>query len=402
MNINYHYFTIKTLAVHAGFDNKTAQRIAHFSQYIDDFIMSSPFIVDKEPPDFFIKNGLARKLLKNRWVFLPCTTGINMVRTFSSSYKLYTLMPFHFIMTKEHHKTPANVLRSEYRCVSAGQDSQLLINRLMDSTASAFSDEDTNTHMTLGMLFHVFADTYAHSEFSGFQGWENASFVHSMKHNLSSKKGMSKAEIAFYRALPSIGHGNVGSAPDYCDCTISLYGKKTESGPFEPIIERNNGEFFEDCSRRIINILCTANKKPLLSDNQWKALQTKLAEAQNVVKQSSFSTNQKQWMQVFPEIDYTYSKNSYFKIHLDLLHHDSKLLKRLGLKKDDLVDMYSDEGDQARVSSPTLARNVNDSFFAFNETAYRHVFSATGVYASRGNVTQMTELAQMALDSNTL
>ena len=37
MDISFHYFAVKTVAFAAGFSEAEAQRIAEFSQFIDDF-----------------------------------------------------------------------------------------------------------------------------------------------------------------------------------------------------------------------------------------------------------------------------------------------------------------------------------------------------------------------------
>jgi len=37
VDISFHYFAVKTLALEAGFNNDEAQRIATFSQYVDDY-----------------------------------------------------------------------------------------------------------------------------------------------------------------------------------------------------------------------------------------------------------------------------------------------------------------------------------------------------------------------------
>ena len=42
MNIDFHYFVIKTLACAAGFSEEDAQTIAYYSQQVDDFTKSAP------------------------------------------------------------------------------------------------------------------------------------------------------------------------------------------------------------------------------------------------------------------------------------------------------------------------------------------------------------------------
>lgn len=53
MNISYHYYTVKTLAVKAGFDDGDAQVIAYYSQMVDDFVLSHRVIMKETPPSFF-------------------------------------------------------------------------------------------------------------------------------------------------------------------------------------------------------------------------------------------------------------------------------------------------------------------------------------------------------------
>jgi len=377
VNINYHYYTVKTLAVHAGFTGETAQYIAYFSQHIDDFIMHSPFTLDSEPPDFFIKNRLACRLGRNRWAFLPCTTGINMLRTFSSGYRLTTLMPFHFIMSQPYNRLHKNAERSLFRCVTANQGRDLLINRLAD-------DLPPGDWMAMGMYLHTFADTFAHEGFSGFQGWENAAFVH---------EGMDRGEALFHRALPSIGHANAGSAPDECGLAIDIFAKRTERGAFESFIRRDNTTYFADCSRRILDILCAANKKTPFDNRQWNALQAKLAQAQN---SEGKQDRQASWEEVFPEIAYSYQRDEFVQIQLELLRHDSNVTSRLRLRAHDLHDVYSEESDRGRLAAITLGQNVNDDFFRYNETAYRHVHKATGDFTTHSNRTQLAAYCNMA------
>lgn len=335
--------------------------------------MYSPFILETQPPDFFTENSFACKLRNNKgWAFSPCTTGINMMRTFSSGYRLMTLMPFHFIMPKPYNLLHKNAERSLYRCVTANRGKDLLINRLMDKALIG-----KPCFMSLGMLLHTFADTYAHEGFSGFAGWENASYVH---------EGMKPSEAAFYRVLPSIGHANVGSIPDLCGLTIDLYAKRNEKSAFESFIKRDNTCYFADCSRRILDILCAVNNKPPFGNQQWDVLQTRLAQAQN----------SGDWSNLFPSITYEYQKDEFVKIELEVHEHDAGVLGKLKIKAEDLRDVYSEESDRARVAALTRAFHVNDDFFKFNETAYRHVLSVTGDYCTLSHRTQLAEYCRMA------
>jgi hypothetical protein len=170
LNINYHYYTVKTLARHAGFDESKAQYIAYFSQYVDDYKLGSPFIVGTKPPDFFFKNKLALELGKDKWVFMPCITGVSVTESIYEDYQLYTLMPFHFIMSRSHNETFNISNRRELCCVEANRDDSLLINNLLTQTIQETDVNDNNSLMALGMLLHTYADTYAQCGFSEFKG----------------------------------------------------------------------------------------------------------------------------------------------------------------------------------------------------------------------------------------
>ena len=67
MDINYHYFVVKTLACHAGFQEKDAQTIAYYSQQVDNFNLCEPVCVEQKPPQFFFDHHYAKKAARNLW-----------------------------------------------------------------------------------------------------------------------------------------------------------------------------------------------------------------------------------------------------------------------------------------------------------------------------------------------
>lgn len=424
MLINYHYFTVKTLARYAGLEEKTAQFIAYFSQYVDDYIIRKPFIVDREPPGFFLKNGLAAKLSKNRWVFAPCPTGFSLFNSRSHDYQLHTLMPFHFILRVPLFDLPQNANRNCYRCVIASQNDKLLINRLLQESVKKVDLKDKTSLMALGMMIHIFADTYSHNGFSGFHGWENEFYIAGLEatcpwleKSYSSYKlrdplpqavfspkapncHLSLAEKYFFRTLPSIGHCNADSVTDHCERKILLHAKRHNAGQLEHFIERDNSETFADCSKQILDLFCKINGKSALNDADWQELRLKLAKAQDITRQGNIEANKKIWPLIFPDISYHYHKNEFFKIKLQHdKHKNRKLLDKLDVDRKELSDPYSEEGDQARAVFPMIAKNVNDLFFSYNELAYKHVFIMTGEYLSPGSIELISNYRKFASQS---
>lgn len=84
MDINYHYFAVKTLADLAGFPDADSQRIASYSQFVDDYDIYATITLDYVP-DF--AQYLAKKKGKN-WKFNPVTTGFNSLIDMSRLMKL--------------------------------------------------------------------------------------------------------------------------------------------------------------------------------------------------------------------------------------------------------------------------------------------------------------------------
>ncbi|MDR2712120.1 MAG: hypothetical protein LBB91_03280 [Clostridiales bacterium] len=422
MLVNYHYYTVKTLAYYAGFSDETAQFIAYFSQYVDDYIMRKPFIVDREPPEFFLKNSLADRLCDNRWTFAPCPTGFSLLNSRSHNYQIHTLMPFHFILPVPFPELPEDADRSNYRCIMASKKDDLLINHLMKETAEKVNLKDKYSLMALGMMLHIYADTYSHDGFSGFHGWENEFYIAGLetkhpwqmisqpsfrlrntflgKHfaKPATNCNMNLAERIFFRTLPSIGHCNADSVTDFCERKILLYTKMRKDGDMESVIERNNSEAFADCSRRILKILCKITGKPAPNSDEWHILKRKLAIAQNINNQKDHVENKERWSRIFPNISYCYQKNKFIEIKLQRLNYKNRrVLNKLDIDSRELSDIYSEHGDQARAVFPMISRDISDLFFMYNELAYKHVYNVTGEYSSIGSMEQMSSYQEIAL-----
>ena len=446
MKLNYHYHTVKTLAHYAGFDDRAAQIIAYFSQYVDEYIARQPFVIDKKPPDFFLDNKLAVELCKGKWVFLPCPTGVNIANSSSHNYQIHTLMPFHFIMPAPYKEATSSAGRASYRCVTAEQGDKLLINRLIKNASGNVDANDQSSLVALGMLLHTFADTYSHGGFSAFHGWENQSYVSIVTYNSPSKQipfpvirllvwlrkkitGIERIDNAIrpmvavaLARLPSIGHANVGTWVDLCECVTTFCNKDSESGKMKPI-RRDMTEYMGGCSRRILNILCEANGRPPIDDDKWEAIRDKIADAHTVWDQGNSRLNKRIWSKKFPEISYNYKKNQFIRIKLETLKYDKELMEELSavsdIKKGSLAEIYSerkavkglmaasdvnirdlknvnsDKPDTVRAAIPMSAKNVDDLFFTFSELAYRHVHQATGEYASKWDIEHLPEYCKL-------
>ena len=176
MDINFHYYAVKTLAIHAGFDEECAQIIARYSQFVDDFTIYKTMVLDNVPT---FARHLA-KPYKGKWLFTPVTTGFDswfeMARLALEQNQRNITIPFHFIPPHTKlNEVKTGDERTAWRVVPAKMDLGHLICGLLTDAKDKFihAPQATENLMRIGILLHIFADTYAHQNFSGFWDWEN-------------------------------------------------------------------------------------------------------------------------------------------------------------------------------------------------------------------------------------
>lgn len=395
MNISYHYYTIKTLAIKAGFPDREAQQIAYYSQMVDDFQLSNPVILKEQPPDFFLENGMAWQINNHEWAILPCGTGINFTKSLSKSYQEHTLVPFHFIPPKDLPtlRDKKKISRTDYRCVCAGERTDLLIHEIVNEAVQAVkATRSAKNLMALGMALHTYADTYAHCHFSGLHGFENEAILKKAYNRTEKEKDVPKAESDILRDLPPIGHAHVETAPDICFKHIQYQMKTVEIGSYNVNVERDNAVFFSACSREILNLLCQVTGSPTWSDEKWEPLQEALIRAQAVKKDMEPYLNES-FSEIFPEIIYLYDKKSEMDVELNVMASEMDICPQISdyeimdivsqqeaVSKEELSDAFSLGGNLARARYKVHLKEADRSFFDYNELAYRRVKKVTGEF----------------------
>lgn len=396
MNICYHYYTVKTLAVKAGFSDEEAQRIAYYSQMVDDFHLSNQVLLKEPPPEFFLKNNLAWRIGDHEWGMLPCATGIDFLKSLSVHYQEHTLAPFHFIPPKDLAtlKNREDSERTDYRCVCAGERGDLLIHEIVNEAVQAVKVQRRGKNlMAMGMAIHTYADTYAHCHFSGLHGFENEAVLKKAYDRTGEAKEFPEVESAALRLLPPIGHAHVETAPDICSKYIQYQMKTTKAGGFNLNVERDNAIYFSSCSRAILNLFCQITGSPIWSDEKWEPLQKALIRAQAVEK------DQQKYLDIsfgkeFPEITFSYHKNSEFALDLNVTQEENARPQlfdyedvepeawQRDVSEEELTDAFSPEGNLARSCCRVYLENAEQQFFDYNELAYRRVRKVTGEYVA--------------------
>ena len=339
MNLDFHYFVIKTLAYTAGFSEKDAQTIAYYSQQVDDFTKSSPMRVRQEPTAYFVEKGYAWELDNGLWEVQPHPTGIDILQSLEKHYRHTTLVPFHFIPARPLAELEADpdFTRADYRCVRADDERAVLIHQIIeDAVEAVWLQKCERSLMQLGMALHTYADTYAHCGYSGLEGWENSAFIQEAYNQMTEKEEVLSGERLAYWMLPHIGHANAGYVPDVCTYRIDVAMRKDEQDTAltKHIVKDNLQEFLR-CAKAIFELLCLAARTWVYQQIDWYEFQDRLATAMQVLtsdegKEKKLITH---WSAVFPEITYAYDKDERF--------------------------YQSDEDD------------VTDAFYMYNELAYR-------------------------------
>ncbi|HBA70348.1 MAG TPA: hypothetical protein DCZ40_13470 [Lachnospiraceae bacterium] len=411
MNISYHYYTIKTLASKAGFVEEEAQLIAHYSQMVDDFLLSNRVIIKETPPSFFMDNNLAQKRKDGSWNFLPCPTGINMVKSVSHGYQRHTLAPFHFIPSKnlKEIENSSGFSRMDYRCVSAEEQNGLLIQEILQEAArDAKENRGKKSLMRLGMALHTYADTYAHCHFSGLHGYENEAVIQKAYSKVTKSEAVPAPERIAFKELPSIGHANVGTVPDICCYDIAYAMKSSEKSKLEDVVKRDNTEWFSRCSRRILDVLCGITGKPLFTEEEWQQLQAALTQAQYVKKDTEKILTES-FCKVFPDIRYEYNKNGRLSMELSVenseeIENNSMMMPgawEAGIQKENreemLKDAFSPEANSMRCGYNVYMEETTEDFFYYNELAYERVKQVAGEYVSQGTMENFCEMCRYDL-----
>jgi len=339
MNINFHYFAIKTIAKAIGFEEAQAQQIAKYSQFVDDY-SPLPLMTCSNIPEEIIKSkelDLFVPFVSGN--FRPVSTGFanpfEYAITIVRREQRFILSPFHFIPFDE---AKAGIADNKVVPLTVGDNS--LIDRLIHKEKSIEDKAHSISLMRLGILLHIFADTYAHQGFTGFNSQVNRVSVTMVKNNITGEDCTGDAHVGIRRLLnsalsniPAIGHAQAGQNPDLSHIS---YTYDCNEGNHS----RDNTEIFLEALRNIFVYLKKYRGDDSDNDNGWSALEPRLRQGllvempkRNVV--NGLTTH---WEQIFPETQY---------------HYDSSEIKR-----------------SFRLTPATVAALARNAFSAYSDEFY--------------------------------
>ena len=318
MNIDFHYYPIKAAAITAGFPEEDAQTIASYSQFVDDYSDFEPLHF-KEIPTF--AQHLAKPRKDDTWTFHPVTTGfeniIQTTRLLTTENQKNILIPFHFI-TAQPLNTKVNN-RRQWRVkpttLTNNNEPSLIQDLLLNTRQKYTTKPHPSDLIRIGILLHIYADTYAHQGFSGFHNWENHSYLTEAKDNNNNTDITHQYKPNLYFVTPSVGHANIGHAVDDSHISFIIKQKKRKTNlKYSEIYMRNNTQEFLHATEEIINYLRTCLQKEPMTKDEWNTLSEKFRQG--------FLTDYKAWHTIFPDIQFQYNKKDQYELNSNFFFYN--------------------------------------------------------------------------------
>lgn len=294
MDIVFHYFAVKTMALKAGFSESDAQIIAQSSQMVDDFDFTGYWRCNNVP-DYIAKHPEKYDLCVALGFFNPAQTGFlcdglmgytDYVNLLFERFQKFTCSPFHFM---PQHRDADDPIVKEYRVVPAELNDGSIISDLLEeameqyqAAKSAATPHPKQALMRIGILLHIFADTVAHQMFSGFNANVNLVELVEVTNNDTGDDETEKYRTRVQRFLkrsmdwapkftPAIGHMMLEHVPDLTHLSFKMNYNGREYC-------RDNTEQFIEMARQILDYLCDCLNSPRLEEESWQETKEKLTE----------------------------------------------------------------------------------------------------------------------------
>lgn len=330
MDITFHYFAVKTLALEAGFPGAEAQRLAAFSQFVDDFDRRGSLYCGNVPRyirlsrdhDLYSPGG--SPLEGN---FEPVTTGSGGLADFASLLlpraQKFTLAPFHFLPASPRADW------ADCRTVPARLgDGSHASSQLLEARAALLSGRGSRRAalMRIGIYLHSFADTYAHQLFSGGNSWVNDVLLESVTENAGGTDvtaaalgereltaaecfGSGRGPEDWRSILPRIGHMWAGRTPDRANLSFTLrYRASADDPDYSLSYSRSNTALFLEAAEQILNYLQSCRRLPPVSAGAWASLSSRLEQAflLPAPERDAHRRLASRWSALFPGYVYAY------------------------------------------------------------------------------------------------
>jgi hypothetical protein len=293
MNIGFHYYLTKTIAIKAGFSPEEAQIIAYACEYVDDATEHVKLKVRNMPEPTYKRMG------KN-WFDPTCTAhrGIQNIRFNFTNIRKKILLPFHFIPAGWDE----NGKKFDFLTVPDAPKAQELVRSALEKLRAAPQEtpDRGKALISLGIALHSYEDTFAHQNFSSRNNLkENGVAEARIVTNSKKKKPHPIGKLQGFLGY-SIGHGLLWSYPDMFNTEVTyLDGRKNN-------VRIDTMERFLLAARKTYDLLREYTGKP----DEWNTFLPKIRKC----LQKNYKTKtswQKIFASQFSGIDYHYSSKTW-------------------------------------------------------------------------------------------
>lgn len=233
----------------------------------------------------------------------------------------------------------------------------------MDIISGKINEDDAL--MKMGMLFHTFADTYAHQLFTGFNNKVNSVKLISVTDNITGEnvtekyhfwieQWVSRAESIIKTKLPMIGHMAIAHVPDLSHLSFEM-----EYSGYDGTIRhhsRSNTATFVEACKQLYDYMRSILGSSKPARMEWDVLSEKLARGflldasveLNEGEAAAVPKLKKHWSSIFQNIRYTYNS--------DRIKNNFII--------DELNDVCTVEVNGTKMS--IMAKNYSNDFYKFN------------------------------------
>ncbi|WP_196592338.1 DUF6765 family protein [Pectinatus frisingensis] len=236
MDIDFHFGTIYVLSRWAGFNEENSKIIATSSQFVDDNMDENPIkklIYTKDAAKYDNDDDIIKRYSGHaRWQDL------------SDEGNKHVWVPYHFLPSLE-----GNTEEEKLICKKNSTTANELALLISDSTL------ENNNLFKLGIGLHVYADTWAHQEFSGITDRDN-NIIHNIEVIVPEMDELEKNEDGTLSEVldkvKPLGHGSAVHFPDRPYIKWKSDEKFSEG--------RANWDEFMEAAQQIYNVLLKYNK----------------------------------------------------------------------------------------------------------------------------------------------
>lgn len=307
MEISSHYYALLALCRTCGIKKDIAYKIAYASQFVDDAKINYLFVDEPITDDpLFIKNEDDTTCIKN---IATCHSYFK-IKTYNFSAMMFNTCAFHFIPGCEGKTFTEKLVCKE--------DSKVA-NQIVKNNLGASPEK-------FGMLLHIYADTFAHQEFSGLLSKKNnienlkpkngTFMIMGTYYVLSSWKYIKKLlkkdslkKLKFKDFIPAYGHGQAKHYPDIPYLKWSYnYNNESHEKAITKTLDIDNQDRFTKAFKSIQNYLLEYIKVNSLEiDSQEK--ETFNAFYKILINKASNKKKIEQWKKYLTSNNY-YDNNS--------------------------------------------------------------------------------------------